>query len=68
MTTNNNTYKLSNLFPAYTVAQWSDTYDGFVRTFYSTPKEDRKGQMWEDFISLSNEVKLFLKNNGVKFI
>ena len=41
MTTSKKTYKLSNYFPAYTVAQWFDTYQGFIITIYSTPNKSK---------------------------
>lgn len=62
------TYKLHNGFPAYTIEQWFNTYQGFVRTFISTPKSQQKGQMWQDFIDLANKVKSLLIENGIKFI
>ena len=68
MTTSKKTYKLDNAFPAYTVAQWLETYNGFIRTFYSTPKKQQKGYMWEDFILVVNKVKAFLIEHKVKFI
>lgn len=68
MTNSKKTYKLHNGLPAYTVSEWLDTYKGFIETIYSTPNNKKKGQMWEDFMKLVNDVKTLLKNNKVKFI
>jgi hypothetical protein len=68
MTNSKTTYKLHNGLPAYTVAQWFETYQGFIKTIFSTPKKNQKGSMWVDFMELVNKVKLFLKEQNVKFI
>jgi hypothetical protein len=68
MTTTKTTYKLHIGFPAYTVQEWLETYNGFMRTFYSTAKKQQHGSMWSDFMELVNKVKAFLIMHNVKFI
>lgn len=68
MTNSKKTYKLHNVLPAYTVSEWFDYYQNGIKTIYSTPAKNKKGQMWEDYISLLNNIKTLLKSNKVKFI
>lgn len=62
------TYKLSNLLPAYTTEQWLQSYKDYLAYIYSTPKSHQKGYNWEQLMNLMTEIKSFLKSKKVKFI
>jgi len=68
MTRSKKTYKLHNVLPAYTVSEWFDYYKNGVERIYSTPANKKKGQMWDDYMTLLKDIKILLKKNNVKFI
>ena len=59
------TYKLTNLLPSYTVEGWLTTYKNFYVYCVANPDALKKDQ---DFAKLVMKVKKFLKSKGVKFI
>lgn len=61
-------YKLSSSFPANTISQWFDIYQGFCNTIILYFETKKKPYNWDSFMNLVIEVKLFLKSKGVKFI